>query len=308
MTFSVFMASLSFLVIRTYIHARTHSPGFELRQKDKCDLIPLRISGKSFFSFSPPLEGSFESCLSVCACMFYCFKAMRKENCVWYQSWKRLWFRAAIKKKVFLGMVKLSHKFWNFSWKRQNSFRFHKRWSDVIIFAFRIKEINVIPFACLFLLSQTIQWCEGLKYITFLWLTRRKATHTKKAANDITSSKGICCCLIPKEGIKMSNCTQDASRRRKKKEGNEINCQKALERNIFVALNCCLSWVLFFILCRCAMSWRTKEMCSHVLKKKEEIKELHKKKMLFLFLFAALSFGWNTIWVWKEVKATMWRF
>lgn len=109
--------------------------------------------------------------------------------------WKRLWFRMAVQRK-------LSHTFSSFPDVENLPSS-----SKVIIFSSRIKADK-----CNFFIARLLVWTalcmmRGLKYITFLWLTRRK---TQKAMILHQVEEFL-------EEIKKSNCTTRHARTHSKR-------------------------------------------------------------------------------------------
>lgn len=146
-----------------------------------------------FLPFTPP--GPIAAC--VCVRDFGCF------YCIIHKSLQEHAIEMSlISSGNKLCDRKLSHKFYRknlFLALEIASFRHAQLWSDVIIFSFRIRadKCNSFEFCPPPTTAASMQcMMRGLKYITFLWLTRREDTKTATA----TSSEGTL--LLPFAGTK----------------------------------------------------------------------------------------------------------
>lgn len=82
--------------------------------------------------------------------------------------------------------------------------------------------------------------------------------------------------------------------KQKSKKGQRNKSSKALEHNIFVALNCCVLFVFSFFAVRfslaapCHIAWCTKK-CVAMNWKKRKLKNCKRKKCPFYFLFTCFA-------------------
>lgn len=124
-------------------------------------------------------------------------------------------------------------------------------------------------------------------------MTHSTKRHTQKKPNDITSSKGICCCLIPRRN---KNVKLHTTRRKQKKEKEQRN---KLSKGSWKKHFCCIKLLCFvclqlLFLSLCTMSYNTahKEMCSHVLENRK-LKNCTRKKSPFCCCFTSFLVFWT---------------